>query len=74
MDEYGRIITRNYAELTELAAVSPVPVVVGGGVIASDLSELKKTGCAGFFVISAIASAPDPAAAAKELADCWDKA
>ena len=74
MDEYGRIITRNYAELTELAAVSPVPVVVGGGVMASDLAELKKTGCAGFFVISAIASAPDPAAAAKELADCWDKA
>ena len=74
MDEYGRIITRNYAELTELASVSPIPVVVGGGVVASDLKELKKTGSAGFFVISAIASAPDPAAAAKELADCWDNA
>ena len=74
MDEYGRIITRNYAELKELAEASSIPVVVGGGVMASDLAELKKTGCAGFFVISAIASAADPAAAARELADCWDEA
>lgn len=74
MDETGTIITRNYEELTELAAVSPIPVVVGGGVMASDLARLKQTGVAGFFVISAVASAADPAAAAKELCDNWMQA
>lgn len=74
MDEYGHILTRNYEELTELAEVSSVPVVVGGGVTAEDLAQLKKTGSAGFFVISAVASALDPAAAAAELCKNWDNA
>lgn len=74
MDEYGRILTRNYEELTELAEVSSVPVVVGGGITAEDLAPLKKTGSAGFFVISAVASAADPAAAAAELCKNWDNA
>ena len=39
---------------------------------AGDLPALKKTGVAGFFVVSAIASADDPAAAALELARMWD--
>ena len=71
-DENGNILTRNFEELTELAAISPIPVVVGGGVTAADLPALKKTGVAGFFVVSAIASADDPSAAALELARMWD--
>lgn len=72
-DESGNILTRNFEELAELARISPIPVVVGGGVLAFDLPALKKTGVAGFFVVSATASADNPAAAARELAEVWDK-
>lgn len=71
-DEDGNILTRSFADLTKLAKLSPIPVVVGGGVVAGDLPQLAQTGVAGFFVVSAIASAPDPAAAARELAAVWD--
>lgn len=72
MDENGNIVVRTLEGLKELAALSPVPVVVGGGVNAEDFSELAKTGVAGFFVISAIASAKDPEKAAKELVNTWE--
>lgn len=72
-DEDGNILTRSFADLTKLAQLSPIPVVVGGGVVAGDLPQLVQTGVAGFFVVSAIASAPDPAAAARELAEVWDR-
>lgn len=74
MDETGKIVVRTLEELTDLAAVSSVPIVVGGGVTAEDLPQLAKTGVAGFFVISAIASAEDPDKAAKKLANTWDEA
>ncbi len=67
----GRVVTRTPGELEELARVSPVPVVVGGGVTASDLPLLAKTGVAGFFVVSAVAGAEDPGAAASELVEIW---
>lgn len=67
----GRVVTRTQGELEELARVSPVPVVVGGGVTASDLPLLAKTGVAGFFVVSAVAGAEDPGAAASELVEIW---
>lgn len=70
-DASGHIVTRSFAELAELHGVSPVPVVVGGGVKAKDLPELKATGVEGFFVISAVAGAQDPAAAAKEMVTIW---
>ena len=54
------IITRSFEELTELHAISPVPVVVGGGVKAHDLPALRKTGVDGFFVVSAVAGAEEP--------------
>lgn len=72
MDEDGKILTRSFADLTRLAKESPIPVVVGGGVTAADLPQLYQTGVAGFFVVSAIASAADPAAAARALAQAWD--
>lgn len=70
----GEIIVRSLAELRELARLSPVPVVVGGGVKVDDLPRLATTGVDGFFVVSAIASAPDPARAAQELSRAWDVA
>lgn len=69
----GNIILRTFDELKELAEISPVPVVVGGGVKAKDLAELKATGVDGFFVVSAVAGAEDPKAAAEELRRLWVK-
>lgn len=65
--------TRNFAELAELHRISPVPVVVGGGVKAGDLPALQATGVDGFFVISAVAGAANPAAAARELIRIWNE-
>lgn len=70
----GQVITRSLDELSELARLSPVPVVVGGGVKASDLKELAATGVDGFFVVSAVAGAADPYRAARELVTTWQAA
>ncbi len=67
----GRIITRDLDELSMLAKISSLPVVVGGGVKMADIPALVKTGIAGFFVVSAVAGAENPYAAAKELVDVW---
>lgn len=69
--EDGNIILRTFDELKKLAETSPVPVVVGGGVKAKDLPALRDTGVAGFFVVSAVAGAEDPRAAAEELRSIW---
>ena len=71
LDKNGHVITRSFAELTELHRVSPIPVVVGGGVKARDLPELKATGVEGFFVVSAVAGADNPYEAARKLVDLW---
>ena len=71
--EDGNIILRTFDELTKLAKLSPVPVVVGGGVKAKDIPELKATGVGGFFVVSAVAGAENPKAAAEELRNLWIK-
>ena len=70
-DDDGRIITRSLEELAELRRVSPKPIVVGGGVKAADIPGLARTGVDGFFVVSAVAGAPDPYAAAAELVNTW---
>ena len=70
-DADGRIVTRSFGELAELAKASPIPVVVGGGVKAGDIPNLKATGVAGFFVVSAVAGAGRPAEAAAELVNAW---
>ena len=67
----GEIVTRSLDELAELHRISPVPVVVGGGVKAADLPALRATGVEGFFVISAVAGAEHPYSAAKELVELW---
>ena len=70
----GSVITKSFADLAELHAASPVPIVVGGGVKVADLPQLKATGVDGFFVVSAVCGEPDPRAAAKELVDTWSRA
>ena len=72
-DSMGNIITRNFDDIARLAKLSSIPVVVGGGVKAADIPQLAKTGIAGFFVVSAVASAENPESAAKELSDLWYK-
>ena len=70
----GSIITKSFEDLAALHAASSVPIVVGGGVKTADLPQLKATGVDGFFVVSAVCSADDPHAAAKELVDTWRQA
>ena len=55
----------------ELAQGSKIPVVVGGGVKLADIPPLAQTGVDGFFVVSAVAGAPDPGKAAAELVKAW---
>lgn len=71
LDADGHVITRDFEELSDLARVSPKPIVVGGGVKAADIPALARTGVAGFFVVSAVCGAEDPHAAAAELVDLW---
>ena len=71
VDEEGKVITQTVADLRELARITPVPVVVGGGVKAADVPAVKATGLHGFFVVSAVCAADDPYSAAKELVDAW---
>ena len=68
----GEIVTRSLDELAALHRISPVPVVVGGGVKAADLPALRATGVEGFFVISAVAGAAHPYSAAEELVRLWN--
>ena len=42
MDVEGKVLTRSFEELTELAKISPLPVVAGGGVKLPDIPELAK--------------------------------
>ena len=73
-DAAGHVVTRTIEELAELHRVSPLPVVVGGGVKAADLPALRATGVEGFFVVSAVAGAAHPFAAAEELVHIWRSA
>lgn len=72
-EKTGKVIIRTFEELSELGRKSPLPVVVGGGVKLKDIEDLKKTGVAGFFVVSAVAGAENPYEEAKKLADAWNK-
>lgn len=73
LDKNGNIIVKTLDDIADLQKVTPLPIVVGGGVKAADLPALKSTGVAGFFVVSAVCGAPNPFAAAKELADIWQQ-
>lgn len=69
----GKVIVRTFAEIADLAKLSPIPVVVGGGVKLADIPQLAATGIGGFFVVSAISEAEDPKAEAFKLIDAWKR-
>lgn len=71
VDAEGNTILHPFAELEELARITPLPVVVGGGVKAADVPTIREIGLQGFFVVSAVCGAADPYVAAKELVDAW---
>ena len=71
LDIDGRVVTRSFEDLKTIAKVSPIPVVVGGGVKLHDLPELARTGVDGFFVVSAITEADDPREEATKLVEAW---
>ncbi|KQM11680.1 thiamine-phosphate phosphorylase [Methanomassiliicoccales archaeon RumEn M1] len=67
----GRVITRSFDEIAELARLSPIPVVVGGGVKLADIPRLAGTGVDGFFVVTAVSEADDPYSEAVKLVESW---
>lgn len=67
----GQVRTISPEVMTVLCQRSPLPIVVGGGVKLADLKSIAKTGADGFFVVSAFASAPDPAQAGCDLVTRW---
>lgn len=71
LDVNGKIVTRSFDELSKLAKLSPIPVVVGGGVKLEDIPELAQTGIDGFFVVSAVTEAENPKLAAASLVESW---
>jgi thiamine-phosphate pyrophosphorylase len=52
-----------------VAAAVDVPVIAIAGVTAARVPELRRAGAYGVAVVGAVAGAPDPRAAAKELAE-----
>jgi len=68
----GKIILKSLEDLSELAKISPLPLVVGGGVKPSDLPRLAETGVGGFFVVTAISEAENPKAAALQMVEAWN--
>lgn len=69
----GIIIERNLNEIKELKKISPLPIVIGGGVKLNDIADLKATGIDGFFVVSEIAGSDNPFASTQALVKSWRK-
>jgi thiamine-phosphate pyrophosphorylase len=59
--------------LRALVEASAVPVAAVGGIAAATIAEVQSSGAAMAAVISAIANAPDPLRAARELVDVWNR-
>ncbi len=73
LDVDGKVITRSFDEIAKIAKISPIPVVVGGGVKLNDIPQLAQTGVNGFFVVSAVSEADDPKQAAVDLVKTWKR-
>lgn len=58
---------RGVLELAEIVEYVDVPVLAIGGIDASNVYEVLRTGASGIAVISAVLAAQDPGAAAREL-------
>lgn len=74
IDANGNVLTRSLADIARLKMLSPIPIVVGGGVKLVDLAQLAGTQVDGFFVVSAVTEADDPEAAAREMVKTWSNA
>lgn len=72
LDLDGKVITRSFADIAELARLSPIPVVVGGGVKLADIPKLAETEIDGFFVVSAVCAADNPKEEATKLVEAWN--
>lgn len=72
LDLDGKVVTRSFADIAKLAKLSPIPVVVGGGVKLADIPSLAQTGVDGFFIVSAVAEADEPKSAAAQLVKTWE--
>ncbi|MGM0903965.1 MAG: thiamine phosphate synthase [Bacillota bacterium] len=72
LDLDGKIVIRSLDEISELAKLSPIPVVIGGGVKLVDIPPLAETGVDGFFVVSAVTEADDPRLKAANLVKAWN--
>jgi thiamine-phosphate pyrophosphorylase len=64
----GHAAPTGWDGLARITAASPVPAVAIGGVAAADAADAHRAGAAGLAVVSAICAAPDPGAAAREIA------
>lgn len=71
LDWDGKVVTRSFDDISKLAQLSPIPVVVGGGVKLIDIPPLAQTGVHGFFVVTAVSEADDPKLAAADLVKTW---
>jgi thiamine-phosphate diphosphorylase len=60
-------VPRGLAGVREISAATALPVVGIGGIGAGNARQVLEAGAAGVAVISAVAAAPDPAAATREL-------
>ncbi len=60
--------------LARLVAASRAPAVAIGGLNAGHAHAVAQAGCAGLAASSAVCAAPDPEAAARDLAKAWDVA
>lgn len=72
IDANGKFIKRTHEDIKKIVQISPIPIVVGGGVKSEDIPQLARTGADGFFVISAVTESKDPKKVAKQLVDLWD--
>lgn len=73
IDLHGKILTRSFEELSKISEITPIPVVIGGGVKIEDIEGLAKTGVDGFFVVSAVSEADNPKKEAIKLIETWKK-
>lgn len=73
IDRGGKVITRSFADIAKIAQLSPIPVVVGGGVKIGDIPQLTQTGVDGFFVVSAVSEADNPKQEATNLVTAWKR-
>ncbi|MBK5247014.1 MAG: thiamine phosphate synthase [Peptostreptococcaceae bacterium] len=71
IDLDGKVVTRSFADISKLSKLSPIPIVVGGGVKLVDIPQLAQTGVGGFFIVSAVSDAYNPKSAAAELVNAW---